>query len=102
MYIAINRFKVILGSEREFEDVWRNRPRRLADLPGFKAFHLLRGPETEEYTLFASHTIWESYQHFVDWTKSQNFRDAHANAGKYKANYIEGPQFEGFDVVLDY
>ena len=59
MFIAMNRFKVTLGKEQDFEDVWRERESRLNDVPGFKTFHLLRGPEQEDHTLFASHTVWD-------------------------------------------
>ncbi|MCI4665688.1 MAG: antibiotic biosynthesis monooxygenase [Neomegalonema sp.] len=100
MYIAMNRFKVALGSEAAFEEVWSSRQSRLADVPGFQNFKLLKGPEAEDHRLYASHTIWESRSAFEAWTKSQHFRDAHANAGNNKAKYLGHPQFEGFEVVL--
>ena len=59
------------------------------------------GPEGEGHTLFASHTIWRSYDDFVNWTRSQHFRDAHKNAGDHKPLYLGPPQFEGFEVVLE-
>ena len=101
MYIAMNRFKVAKGSEEEFEAIWKNRDSRLGEMQGFREFHLLRGPENEAegYTLYASHTIWETYDDFVAWTKSQNFRDAHRNAGTTRTTYVGHPQFEGFSVV---
>jgi heme-degrading monooxygenase HmoA len=101
MYIAMNRFKVAKGSEEEFEAIWKNRDSRLGEMLGFREFHLLRGPENEAegYTLYASHTIWETYDDFLAWTKSQNFRDAHRNAGTTRTIYIGHPQFEGFSVV---
>ena len=101
MYIAMNRFKVLRGSEDTFEEIWTNRETRLDQTPGFKSFHLLRGPtyEDEGYTLFASHTVWRSEEDFVNWTKSQNFRDAHKNAGDRKVMYQGHPRFEGFNTV---
>ncbi len=101
MYIAMNRFKVTRGSEAQFEEIWRTRDRRLTEVDGFVEFHLLRGPEADDHTLFASHTIWRSHDDFVNWTRSQNFRDAHANAGDHKGLYLGHPQFEGFEVVLE-
>lgn len=101
MYIAMNRFNVAKGSEDEFENVWRSRDRHLNEVPGFVEFHLLKGPEGEEHTLFASHTIWNSHNDFVAWTKSEHFRMAHKSAGNNKGLYIGHPQFEGFEVVLD-
>ena len=101
MYIAMNRFKVQNGSETDFEAVWKNRDSSLAEMKGFREFHLLRGPvnETEGYTLFASHTVWASQDDFVAWTKSENFRAAHRNAGSNDVHYLGHPQFEGFSVV---
>lgn len=101
MYIAMNCFKVQKGSEEAFETIWKNCDSSLSEMAGFKEFHLLRGPVNEEegYTLFASHTVWASKEDFVAWTKSENFRTAHKNAGSTKATYIGHPQFEGFSVV---
>lgn len=100
MYIAMNRFKIVRGSEEAFEQVWANRDTHLDATPGFKEFHLLRGPEHEDHVLYASHTIWESEAAFQDWTKSEAFREAHKNAGDNRALYLGHPEFEGFTVVL--
>lgn len=101
MYIAMNRFKVAIGAEPDFENVWRNRDSNLAQVPGFVEFRLLRGStNTEEgYTLFVSHTIWKGEEDFLNWTKSENFRAAHRNAGDHKVMYKGPPVFEGFNAV---
>ncbi len=99
MFIAMNRFKVIRGLESDFEGVWRGRQRRLDEMGGFKEFHLLRGPEHDDHTLYASHTVWESQAAFENWTKSEQFRDAHRSAGNNKPLYLGHPQFEGFTVL---
>lgn len=101
MFIAMNRFRVVTGQEEAFETVWRNRETRLKDTPGFVAFHLLRGPEAEDHTLFASHTLWTTREDFAAWTRSEAFRQAHKDAGAHKGLYLGPPQFEGFDVVLE-
>lgn len=100
MFIAMNRFKIAPGRETEFVDIWRNRETYLDSVPGFKQFHLLHGPSNEEYTLFASHSIWESRQAFEAWTHSEEFRKAHSGAGGAKGLYLGHPQFEGFEVVV--
>jgi heme-degrading monooxygenase HmoA len=100
MFIAMNRFKIAPGREGEFIDIWKNRESRLAGVPGFKEFHLLRGPGGEDHTLFASHSVWESPAAFEDWTRSEAFRQAHAGAGASKGVYLGHPQFEGFEAVL--
>ena len=80
MFIAMNRFRIALGREGVFEDLWRNRESSLDEVPGYREFHLLRGPSDDEATLFASHTVWESREAFEAWTKSENFRRSHAQA----------------------
>jgi len=103
MYLAMNRFKVTEGREQDFVDVWKNRKSSLNEMSGFVDFHLMRGAlnEEEKYTLFASHTIWNSEEDFIAWTKSENFRDAHKNAGNNTGLYLGHPQFEGFSAVLN-
>ncbi len=99
MYIAMNRFKVIKGEEQAFEDVWTQRDSSLSEVPGFVEFHLLRGPESDDHTLYASHTVWVSEKSMEDWTQSEAFRKAHAHAGKGKSIYLGPPNFEGFNAV---
>ncbi|HYC16849.1 MAG TPA: antibiotic biosynthesis monooxygenase [Pseudolabrys sp.] len=100
MFIAMNRFQVKKGSEEAFEKVWASRESYLDRMAGFVEFHLLRGPEAENYTLYASHTVWQSKTAFEAWTKSEEFRAAHARAGNESTGslYIEHPKFEGFEV----
>lgn len=100
MFIAMNWFKVKTGSEASFEHVWTSRETYLERVPGFVEFHLLKGPEADDYTLYASHTIWQSRASFEAWTKSAEFRAAHARAGNETTGslYLEHPKFEGFEV----
>ena len=98
MFIAMNRFRVAKGSEAAFEQVWLSRDSHLDKVPGFVEFHLLEGPEAEDHTLYASHTVWESRAVFEAWTKSEAFRAAQSRAGDNKPLYLDHPQFEGFEV----
>jgi len=100
MFIAMNRFKIVLGKEKEFEDVWKNRDTHLKDVPGFKEFNLVKGDTNDEHTLYASHSIWNSKNDFINWTKSEAFRLAHKNSGQHKGLYLGHPNFEGFEVVI--
>ena len=100
MFIAMNRFKIKIGKEKQFEDVWKNRETYLDNVSGFKDFHLIKGDTTDEFTLYASHSTWESDEAFLNWTKSEAFKLAHKSAGQNKDLYIGHPQFEGFNVVL--
>ncbi len=99
MYLAMNRFKVARGSEADFEHVWATRDSQLKTVPGFVAFHLLRGPEAEDHVLYASHTVWHDRDTFEAWTQSEAFRTAHRSAGGARPNYLGPPQFEGFEAV---
>ncbi len=101
MFIAMNRFRVKRGCEADFEALWLNRDVFINREPGFVTFHMLRGPQTDEHSLYISHTIWASREAFENWTRSESFRAAHKGAGEKKPLYIGGPQFEGFDVIQE-
>lgn len=100
MFIAMNRFRVTKGMEEEFERVWRSRDSYLDRMPGFIEFHLLKGPEADDHTLYSTHTLWQSKAAFEGWTKSDEFRTAHARADNNTTGslYLEHPKFEGFEV----
>lgn len=100
MYIAMNRFRIAPGKEEDFIEIWKSRETFLDEVPGFKSFNLLQGPSSEECTLFASHSVWESEEAFTNWTKSEAFRKAHANAKPSKDIYLGPPQLECFNSVL--
>ena len=100
-YIAMNRFKVPHENEKAFSERWLGRDVYLHTVPGFISFYLLRGPETDEYVIYASHTIWESKEKFEGWTKSEQFRAAHTSAGQGVSLTIGPNQFEGFSVLQE-
>ena len=92
-------FPIAKGSEEAFEQVWLSRDSHLDKVPGFLEFHLLKGPEAEDHTLYASHTVWEGGASFEAWTRSDAFRAAHSRAGDNKPLYLDHPRFEGFEVL---
>jgi len=100
MFIAMNRFRVKKGSEDAFEKVWLNRDSHLDRVPGFVEFHLLRGPEGEGETLYASHTIWQSKGAFEAWTKIRRIpRRAFPRRQRIDRTSLSGsPEVEGFEV----
>lgn len=100
MFIAMNRFRVKKGSEVTFENVWASRDSYLDRMKGFVEFHLLKGPEADDHTLYSSHTVWQTKDDFVAWTNSDEFKKAHARAGNESTGsmYLEHPKFEGFEV----
>lgn len=99
MYLTMNRFRVKPGQEAVFEEIWTSRDSHLPAVPGFVAFHLLRGPQKADHTLYASHTVWESRAAFEDWTRSEAFRAAHKGAGAHADIYLGPPDLEIFDSV---
>jgi heme-degrading monooxygenase HmoA len=99
LFIAMNRFRITLGREETFEELWRNRDSHLEGVPGFVHFDLLRGPSDDEATLYASHTLWQSRATFEAWTESDAFKKAHAQARAPAGTYLGHPVFEGFEVL---
>lgn len=95
----MNRFRITLGREETFEELWRTRDSHLDGVPGFVRFELLRGPSDEEATLYASHSVWKSRGDFEAWTESDAFRKAHAQARAPAGTYLGHPVFEGFEVL---
>lgn len=100
MFIAMNRFKVKIGEELYFEEIWKNRDSHLKDVPGFLKFNLVKSESNDEFTLYASHSEWSTKEDFLNWTKSEAFRQAHKNAGEHRSVYLDHPVFEGFEVVI--
>jgi heme-degrading monooxygenase HmoA len=101
MFLAMNRFRIARGHEDAFLDHWKKRQSYLHEVPGFQSFHLLRGASTDEYTLFASHVIWDSEAAFEEWTKSEAFRKAHMQAAQTPREFYVGPpQLEMFEAVM--
>jgi heme-degrading monooxygenase HmoA len=99
MYIAMNHFRVVPARAAEFEERWRTRETYLAEVPGFREFHLLRGPLEEDAQLYASHSTWDDEATFRAWTESESFRRAHAQ-GSVAGVLLGPPRFVGWTVVL--
>jgi heme-degrading monooxygenase HmoA len=96
MFIAMNRFQIGPGHEEAFEQRWRQRNSRLAEVPGFQRFWLLR-----EGASFISMSQWESRGAFEAWTQSEQFRQAHGAGGPPPQGMYQGaPQFSGWEVLL--
>jgi heme-degrading monooxygenase HmoA len=99
MYIAMNRFTVTAQNAAEFEALWLGRDSYLKDAEAFVEFQMLKGPETDGVTLYASHTVWADEASFRGWTRSDAFRAAHANAGQTLKLHEGHPVFEGFSTI---
>lgn len=98
-FIAMNRFRVLPDESAAFEGIWSSRDSHLRSVPGFVAFHLLRGPVRDDHVLYSSHTVWANRAAFEAWTNSEAFRAAHRGAGTSRPTYLGHPEFEGFEVI---
>lgn len=91
-YIATNRFAVRKGQQAKFEKRWASRKSRLASLPGFRYFHLMRrvtllddgsceydGGDTDDESQenYVSFTVWDRKSDFSAWRKGDAFKEAH-------------------------
>ena len=72
----------------------------LTNLSFAKNFNLIKGDTNKDYSLYSSHSTWESKEDFINWTKSEAFRLAHKNAAQHRDLYLGPPDFEGFEVVF--
>ncbi len=95
MYIAMNRFRVVPGFEEAFENQWKAREGRLAEMPGYIEFHMLKGPKADDHTLYASHTVWATHADFVAWTKSEQFQCSACARRRKQGAVSLGPAFRG-------
>ena len=102
-YVATNRFKVRPNAGPKFEKRWADRKSRLAQLPGFRFFTLLRRisiPVTQtanaeavtinagdmyvdegSFGNYISLTIWETKANFDAWRTGDAFKEAHGGGG---------------------
>lgn len=99
MFIAMNRFIVTRDNAAEFEALWLGRDSHLHEMEGFVEFHMLKGPEDGGKILYASHTVWASEEAFKNWTRSEQFRAAHAGARDTATLHEGSLTFEGFTTI---
>ena len=55
----MNRFKITPVLRKGLR-MYGEKEIPIFQVPGFKNFSLLKGPATEEFVLYASHSIWEN------------------------------------------
>ena len=99
MFIAMNRFTVKREQEQAFVEMWKTRDSYLDEVPGFQSFYLLRGPELEEGTIYATHTMWVDESHFHDWVKSEAFKKAHQSQRPKPEMFAAPTKLEVFNSV---
>lgn len=102
-YVATNRFAVRRDQQARFEKRWATRKSKLAVLPGFRYFQLMRrvtlndgGDDGESTTTttydegasdeealenYVSFTVWQKKSHFSAWRNGEAFKEAHGGTG---------------------
>ena len=77
-YVATNRFTVRDGKDAKFEKRWATRKSRLAELDGFRWFHLMRrvkldddDPDYADPYNYVSFTIWKNKGAFNAWRNGE-------------------------------
>jgi len=96
-FVACNQFTVRAGAEAAFEARWATRDSALADMPGFRAFTMLRrdtkqtvhgkAPKADKFGdthNYMSCTVFDDRAAFMNWRNSQSFKDAHSGGGAKK------------------
>lgn len=86
MIIVTNRIPVAPGQETAFEMRFRRRARLIEKAPGFVKFQIMRpvrsepGPHGQGSTTphYLVQACWEGIEQFRAWTKSDSFKEAHA------------------------
>jgi heme-degrading monooxygenase HmoA len=98
MFIAMNRFQVVPGKERDFERIWRERESYLQGVPGFMRFALLKSEMAAgEYV---SHSTWRDKEAFMTWMNSESFAKGHRQGSL--AGILEGPPMPSmFEAILE-
>lgn len=91
-YVATNRFAVRQGKAAKFEQRWATRKSQLAELDGFKYFHLMRrvtlnedgstsydegSDEASAQGNMVSFTVWDKKSDFSAWRSGEAFKEAH-------------------------
>ncbi|MET3683892.1 heme-degrading monooxygenase HmoA [Alkalibacillus flavidus] len=75
MYIVDSTVVVPEGKEDELISIYQNRSRKVDEQPGFIKFELLQNDKKpQELTV---HTIWETKQDYLNWARSEQFKQIH-------------------------
>ncbi|MDJ0866872.1 MAG: antibiotic biosynthesis monooxygenase [Myxococcota bacterium] len=102
MIVVTNRIPVAPGWEEKFEERFRKRAHLVDQSPGFvrnevhrprpvRFDHQAGGfvPDPDSPGCYEVKTWWRSFEDFEAWTRSESFREAHAN--RPPAEMFSGP-----------
>lgn len=100
MITVANRLYVAPEFAERFEARFRERAGLVDHMPGFVSNQVLRPVNPgDPYVVL---TWWESREAFLDWTRSEEFREGHARSGTLPKEAFTGPnKLEVHEVLQD-
>jgi len=101
MYVVMNRIPVNKEFWSDFERRFMQRQGLVDQSPGFIRNMVLR-PDDASSDYHIVMTFWLDRQAFIDWTESESFRQAHAQARETPHEMYNGRNIlEMFELVSD-
>lgn len=100
MIVVMNRIPVNPAYREAFEERFSDRAALVDGMAGFVSFRLLRPQKPEDpYVVM---TFWETHDHFVAWTQSDEFQQGHSRSGRLPSDAFQGhPKLEIMEVALE-
>ena len=87
MYAVTNRIKIQPGNGADLESQFAKRG-SVQNEPGFKSFELWSMEIEDDHEVYLAVTRWEDKSDFLNWTKSESFKESHA--GPHPTYILEG------------
>lgn len=81
MYVVTNTLRVPAEHADHIERAFAGSAEHMKQIQGCLGFRLLREVKGDSEPVFVAMTNWEDEASFLAWMKSDDFRQAHANAG---------------------
>jgi heme-degrading monooxygenase HmoA len=98
MFVVCNRVKVNPVHTDVFERLFLSRAHAVDQMPGFRAFQLLRPARPEEW--YVVMVTWQSKDHYQAWMQSDAFRQGHSRTGTLPEDvFLEPQKVELYEVL---
>ena len=100
MISVMNRIPVNPEYAEAFEERFSDRAALVDGMDGFVAFRLLR--PTNPADPYIVMTFWETEEHFKAWTRSEQFKEGHARAGRLpREAFLGHPKIEVMEIIQE-
>jgi len=101
MYIAMNRMTVLEEDREHFEHLFKTRARAVDRRPGFIRAEILRPAKGTTYIVM---THWKDKDSFMQWTKSDEYREGHQRIGDFRGSdgrFRLSSEIETYEVIAE-